>query len=183
MATYAEIKSRAKRPEKVVTLCLTGDLQAEFEDLERRLIAEREKPATGGATIANSGYSAVEVDLARQIEELRELMKAEATPFRIRALSRKQFSDLTAKHSPRPEDKEAGFEYNQEEFPIALVSACCLDPQMSVADVEDLVDEVLTSGQWDELYSAVFFLNRRSYDVPFSGTASAILSSTNGSSN
>ncbi|MFC4006644.1 hypothetical protein ACFOY2_05390 [Nonomuraea purpurea] len=178
MATFADVKKKAKLPEKSVPLCLAGDLQAEFEELERQLQIERTRPDKPGATMAASGRSPAETELAQRIEALRERMQADTTVFRLRALPKKKWSDLVAAHKPRPEDKENGLDYNGDTLPVALVAACCVDPQMSVPEVEELVDEVLSQGQWDELYSGAFFLNRRKVDIPFSASASAILSST-----
>lgn len=177
MATFADIKSKAKLPERLVPLYL-GALQAEFEDLERRLEEERAKPKPASGTLVGDRSSGEEVRLAEQIEELRQQMQADVTVFRLRALPKKRWSDLMAKHPPRPEDREEGNAYNMETAPISAVAACCVDPQMTIPEVEELVDEVLSQGQWDTLWSAAFYLNRRNFDVPSSAAASAILSSS-----
>ena len=178
MTTFADVKKNAKLPEKTVPLCLAGDLQAEFEELERQLQIERTRPDKQGATMASTGRSRAETELAQQIEALRERMQAATTVFRLRALPKKRWSDMIAQHKPRPEDKEAGLDHNGQTLPVAVVAACCIDPQMSIPEVEELVDEILTQGQWDDLYLTAFMLNRRNVDVPFSASASAILSST-----
>ncbi|WP_326828674.1 hypothetical protein OIE13_22300 [Streptosporangium sp. NBC_01810] len=175
MSTFADIKSKARLPEKLVPLYL-GSLQAEFEDLERQLDEERAKPNPG--TLASAGRTPEEIKLAEAIEDLRQEMQADVTVFRLRALPKGKWTSLMAKHPPRTEDREEGNAYNMETGPIAAVAACCVDPQMSVPEVEELVDEMLTQGQWDALWSTVFYLNRRKFDVPSSVAASEILRSS-----
>jgi len=174
VAKFSDIKAKAKLPERSVPLCLTGDLQGQFEDLERQLDEVSARP--GGRTMA--GASEEETALAKRIEALRQQMADEVTVFRLRALPRGKWRDLMAEHPPRPEDKAEGSVCNLETGPIAAVAACCVDPQMSIPEVEELVDEILTQGQWDTLFQQVFLLNRVKHDVPSSSAASGILRSS-----
>lgn len=161
MTTFADIKAAAKLPEKSVEVCLRGDLQAEYEGLERDL--KRAKAASVG-TLAGSNED------AKAIEELmaglREQMRESTYVFTLRALPKKKWSDLHAQHGPRDEDRSNRLDYHGDDFPLAAVQACCIDPVMSVKEVEELCDEVLTQGQWDSLFIAAFLLNKGDVEVP-----------------
>ena len=63
--------------------------------------------------------------------------------------------------------------FDRDTFPGALIAACSLDPVLTVAEVTELGD-LLTDGQWDELFSASWDACREVDDVPFSALASAV---------
>jgi hypothetical protein len=168
----AEILSQVKRPEKTVPICLAGDLQAEFEDLERDLqVARDTQPGEG--TLAGGG-NPLATTLAQQIMELRERMREHTRVFRFRGLPRKEFSDLVAEHPPNDEDKDGGADVDWETFAVALVAACCVEPEMTKEEAGQLAD-ALTQAQWDSLFTAAYSVNKRDVDVPFSFAASAVL--------
>lgn len=173
-ASIADIIGQVKRPEKTVPVCLAGDLQAEFEDLERDLAIARDQPAEG--TLAG-GANPLATQIAQQIMELRERMREHTRVFRFRGQPRKEYSDLVAKCPPSEEDKDKGAEVDWETFSVALVAACAVDPAMSVEEAGQIAD-VLTQAQWDSLVAAAFSVNKRDVDVPFSYAASAILQSS-----
>ena len=161
MTTFDEIRALAKLPEKSVEVCFRGDLQAEYEGLEREL--RRAKAASLG-TLAGTSED------AKAIEELmaglREQMRESSRTFTLRALPKKRWSDLHAQHKPRDEDRANRLDYNGDTFPVAAVAACLIDPVLTVKEVEELVDEVLTQGQWDDLFLAVFLVNKANVEIP-----------------
>lgn len=169
-----DILGELRRPEKTVPICLAGDLQAEFEELERDLAVARDKPADG--TLAG-GANPLATQLAQQIMELRERMRQHTRTFRFRGLSRRQFSDLVTKYPPSEDDKEDGKDVDWEAFGVALIAACAVEPAMTEEKAASLVD-ALTSAQYDSLFSAAWSVNKRDVDVPFSFAASAVLQSS-----
>ncbi|MBG0828558.1 hypothetical protein HS041_12340 [Planomonospora sp. ID67723] len=166
----SDILGQIQRPEKTVPICLRGDLQAEFEELERALKAARDRPSEG--TLAGGGAEAAAV--AQQIMDLQEQMREHTTVFRFRGLSSKGYSDLVAQHPPTDEDKEKNQDTNWATFTPALVAACAVSPTMTVEDAGQLAD-ALTQAQWDALAMAAFSVNKRDIDIPFSFAASAVL--------
>lgn len=170
-----DVLGRLKRPEKTVPICLAGDLQAEFEDLERDLKVARDQPAEAG-TLAG-GANPLATNLARQIMELRERMREHTRVFRFRGLPRAEFKALADEHPPSEDAAKDGADVNWDTFPVALVAACAVDPQMSEAEAGQLAD-ALTQAQWDSLASAAWGVNKRDVDVPFSYAASAVLQSS-----
>lgn len=163
MTTFDEIKTLSKLPEKPVPLCLRGDLQAEYEELEREL-----KMVEGGARRAGTlaGSAAATQPIKDKLDALRAEMQKSVRVFTLRALPRRRWRDLVTANPPRDQDKAEGLDYDGEKFTIAAVQACCIDPAMSVKEVEELCDEVLTQGQWDTLFAEIMWLNRRTVEVP-----------------
>lgn len=172
-SAIADIIGQVKRPEKTVPVCLAGDLQAEFEELERDLQVARDQPADG--TLAGGGNS-LATQIAQQIQELRGRMREHSTTFRFRGLPRREYSDLVAE-CPPGDDAPEGAEVDWEKFSVALVAACAVEPTMDGDETGRLAD-VLTQAQWDSLVTAAFSVNKRDVDVPFSYAASAVLQSS-----
>jgi hypothetical protein len=171
MTDIEEILAGAKLPERTVPLCMRGDLQAEFEDLERKLAAAE---AADDGTLAGNPLAR---EIAEQIEALRAQMSEHERTFRFRAKSAREYSDLIALHPPTDEQRQQGQDTNWDSFPAALIAACAVDPTMTVEQAEKLCGAI-SYAQWDALFSAAYALNRRAVDVPFSVTASAILAAT-----
>jgi hypothetical protein len=163
----------AKLPERTVDICLRGDLQAEWEDLERQL-REAYAREQQDKRLNSGGESR---RLAQQIEALQEQMRADTVVFRMRALSRKAWSKLLKQHPPRKgdaDDEQADF--NTETFPVAAIRACTYEPNdLDDADWEHLLDDAITEWQYVQLQNAAFALNSRRVDVPNSFAASRIL--------
>jgi hypothetical protein len=159
-----------KLPETEVPICMRGDLQARFEELERDLEAARRAPEPDSL-----GDVSDSIRIAQQVEALRAEMQQHVRYFLLRAKPRKEWSDLVKEHKPRKQDAPADF--NRETFPVAALAACCVRPSLSEEQAGRVVDHV-TQGQWSTLWTAIMELNGGSGDVPFSYAASAILSNT-----
>lgn len=164
-----DIIATAKPAERSVSLCLRGDLNGEVETADRELQAALKEPAT--QTLA--GNPRIN-ELAMLIESLREQMKDSAETFTFRAIPPKAWSDLVAAHPGRKDKQEA---WNTETLPGAVIAACAVSPEMTLADVDDLM-QVLNSGQRDDLFDAAWRVNTKSLDIPFSGAASRVLADT-----
>ncbi|MER7155038.1 hypothetical protein [Streptomyces lydicus] len=166
MPDITEILKRARPRERSVTLCLAGDEAAEVERLERQMaeLSDTWQPDNLGAK--NPAEA-----LAKRIRAARERMRKSETEFTFRAMGDKAWSDLIAAH---PGGK--GQSFDPETFPKALVAAACVDPVMTADQTTELF-EVLNQGQRDELWQAAFEVNTESTSVPFSVSASAMLSS------
>lgn len=180
MTSAADIKARIRRPEKTVPLCLAGDLQAQFEELDRELVRARDKAPSG--TLA--GGSGAEVTaLARRIQELQEEMREHTEVFKFRGLVRREYSDLVKANPPTEEQlaDNPNVDVDWDKFGVALIAACCISHEMTAEEVGDLVDE-LTAAQYGELYTAAQAVNVIGLDIPNSYTASAVLRASKKSS-
>lgn len=169
----AGLLAQAKRPERTIPLCLRGDLVAEYEDLQRRREEHADQPDAdsldGGATVA------IDADM----RELRATMQASTVVFRMRALPRKRFREICDQHPPRknddgtPNEADAALGVNLATAPDPLIRACLVGPPLSEDQLTQILDDVLSDRQYDELFLTAWHVNRATVDVPFSSAASA----------
>jgi len=158
----------ARRPETVIPICLRGDLQAEWEELDNRLTALQ--TGANGKLSGSTGSR----ELAERIIQLQKEMEESTIHVRLRALNRVEWRDLLAAHPPRKDndaDKILGF--NPNTLFDALIVACITDPELTSEQAAALLD-ALTPSQFDKLADAAWGLNRRDVSVPFSYNASQL---------
>ena len=170
-----DLIAAAKLPEKSVPICLRGDLLSEWDtaDAELMQISRTELVAP---SLADGGRRRA---LAEQMEALREQMLAESVQFRLRAVGRRRWTQLLAEHPPRDGvDSDRALGVNGETFFTAIVRACVVEPVLTEAQWAGLLDETLTSAQFEALADAAWTLNRKGVDVPFSRAASRVVGST-----
>lgn len=178
MVDVKALIAEARLPERSVDVCLRPDLTARLQELERDLATAEEERLKSGS-LASGSESRI---IAEEIEAVRDQMVEHTLKLRVRALPRRAFTALIAEHPPRPDnelDKAQGL--NTDTFFDALVRSSVAEPALDDADWAAL-DGVLSDGQWQELASAAWGVNRRDVDVPFSRRASRILSSSEGES-
>lgn len=176
-SSIADLRAKVRRPEKSVPLCLAGDLQAQFEELERDLDAARNKPSSG--TLAGGNPEATEI--AQLIQALEAEMREHIETFRFRGLTRREYKDLVAEHPPSAEDEEKGNDVDWETFGVGLIAACCVSHPMAFAEAGELVD-ILTAAQFGTLFQAAQSVNIHGVDIPKSFSASAVLQGSRRSS-
>ena len=168
MADIGEILGSAKPMEHDVTICVRGDLLAEYE------AAERELQEIGDFKGERMSPTEEQRRAAQRVVDIREEMKKAQHTFRFRALGAKAWSDLQAGHPPRDGHDER---WNLTSFPAALIAACAADPVMDQAQVYALF-EVLAEGERDQLFTAAWIANTGKVGIPFSSRASKILESS-----
>jgi hypothetical protein len=175
-ASLGDVVKKATRAERTATVCLAGDLNARYDELEvqlQRLTVDRDSLADGDGR----------VPIAEEMAQVREQMRASEHFFTFRALAPKEWSDLLAIHPPREDKQEA---FNTDTFPQACVIASLVrvknaqddELEFTEADVEALWDGVLSQGQRNELFGAAWEANTGRVSVPFSALASVILGRT-----
>lgn len=160
------LMASAQRPESTVQLCLRGDLQAQWEALNDELAALR-----GSESRTLSG-SPAETEAARRVAEVEDQMKSATIEMRLRAIARRDFQALTAKHGPRKDNQtDRVLGVNQSTFFDALIGACLVEPTIDQDRLTKLLDSI-TDAQFQKLADAAWMLNRRDADVPFSPSGS-----------
>lgn len=163
----AALLAAARLPERTVDLCLRGDLQAEWENLQRNLEEAKRVP-----DMRSLGDPPPGAELEDAIHALEVTMAASVLTLTLRALNRKAFQDLALKHPPRPDDqRDKMYGLNFESFNADLIRACCVDPELDDDQWAHLI-EVITPGQYRLLGDTCEVLNHSPVDVPFSSNAS-----------
>lgn len=173
MANFDDLIGKARLPEGSVPVCLRGDLAARHEQLERDLAAAQD--ADNADSLAAGGQAR---KIAQEIEQLQDEMREHTHDFVFRGLPSRQYRDLVEQHPPRKDNAtDAVFGADMSTFPVALIAKCCIDPVMTVEQVEQLAD-VTTEGAQMDMFMCAAGLNRNRVDVPKSVLASEILAST-----
>ena len=168
----------ARLPERTVQVCLHADLVAEMEQAEREL-ADAQR-SIGDSLAAGSRVR----EIAERIEALRQQMLDHTVEFRLRAMPRPQWVAFVAGHPPRKTDKgdiderDRYVGVNTETFFPDLIRRSVVSPELDDEDWRILLDERLTSRQFDQLADAAWALNRREVDIPFSLAASRVIHSS-----
>lgn len=162
MATIDDILASASLPEQTVSLCLNGRLNAEHQALDAEL------KAMGEFTQSHLGEADPRAPLAQRIADIEAQMAASETPFVFRALPQRRYRELLNAHPGEPSQR-----FNADTFPRELIAACCIDPALSLPDVDRLFD-ALNEGAVEVLFMAAFTVNEGLSRVPFSKAASAV---------
>lgn len=153
-------------------LDLVDEYEAAVESLE-----DAKKP---GDSLAGRGSVA---DAQQRVDDLRARLDEFAVDFKLRGLDDLHWSRLLDQHQPRADtdgkvnEDDAGFGYNMETFPPALVRAATVDPVMDDDDWQALLGDentigLITSNQLQKLFGVAFRLTRHPVDIPFSSAAS-----------
>lgn len=158
MPDISELLAGASPREVTVRVCLAGDAGAELEALETELGELGEwQPSSLGER--NPAY-----ELQERITAARERARAAAVEFRFRALGHRAYSNLIAAHPPAEGSKEP---YDAGTFLPAVLSACCVEPSLTPAQVDRLLD-VVNDGTARTLFAAALAVNEEPSPVPFS---------------
>lgn len=164
----SEFRSKIKsRPERTVDICLDPATYAEWEAAEQELVQAKQR------TTYVNGDPAVPA-LAQKVADLESEMADSTVSFRFRALSRRDWADLVAKHPPQqdnPVDKMFG--YAVEEALYQAAKLCLVDPELDEDDWRAL-DDNLSAGQWELVKNTVLAVNAGKVEVPFSRVASRL---------
>lgn len=154
MSDFASLRSAISRPETTVELCLRGDLFAARARLVRQL-----DDATGDSL----GGSVEAIGIREALDSLDEQIKSATREFTFTAVPRDVFVALEDEH------KANGAETIGRAFTAALVAASLTDPDLSTAEISELMG-LLSDGQAEVLETAAWEVNRETGHVPFSNS-------------
>jgi len=173
----------ASLPRDTVSVCLRGDLLADFHTLEAALAEELSKPNAGMLT---SGAQARVI--SEEIEGLRGQMRDASLTLTLEALDRRQWRALLDEHPPRKQptgevDDRDAIGVNTSTFFPVLVRRSVVAPVLDDDDWDSLlgaegVKGKLADSQFDAIATKAWTLNRSEVSVPFSRLASKTLTSS-----
>jgi hypothetical protein len=150
-ASIADILADAENPAYVrvttARLLLRHDLVVRHEELEAELNA---------AILDDSAMNRLPEAprIVADIEALETEIEASKVSFKFRAIGKRAWADLIAKHPPTKDQRVAhpGVDHNPETFPITAIAASCIEPVLTVDDVGRL-ERALASTQFDLLWA------------------------------
>lgn len=179
MTTIDDLLAEITAREKTVKILLRQDMLAEHARLDAELVevlntdAEENRDPLGPA-------------LAQRLVDYEEEIEAAKRAFLFRAVGKKPWADLLAQHPPTKEQTNAvkeqtggrgHLDHNPETFPIAAITASCIDVdglgKPSEEQVTKLVEK-MTIGQFDKLWAACLDANVGGFDSPKSPAAGPI---------
>lgn len=149
-------------PRTATVTIYTGDYLDEIRHLEQRAIAARD--ASGGGLAGTLDESPEYLDIAAQHDALVAEAEKSALHVKVRALGRREWKDLVAKHPPRSvseavdERTAAGdraLGVNEDTFKDALVPLSVAEPKFTEDDFDAMADI-----DFDRIYLTAFSLNR-----------------------
>lgn len=150
-ATFDHLQK--KRPlEAVCHVYLTDDTVAAHRDA----VAELDQARSTG----------VDVEAAEEnVAKARAALEADTVTLRFRSIGRKNYDRLVADHPPtdkQVEEHQAQFgqpaPYNADTFPPALIAASCIEPKLTLTEVEQLFDE-WNAAELTELFATAVAVN------------------------
>lgn len=158
MPDISELLAGASPRELTVQVCLAGDAAGELEALEAELGQLGEWAPTSIAE-RNPAF-----ELQERIEAARQRVREAAVEFRFRALGHRAYSNLLAAH-PAPEGSKEP--YDAGTFLPAVLVACCVEPSLTPAQADRLLD-VVNDGTARTLFAAALAVNEEPSPLPFS---------------
>lgn len=161
----------AEQPERVVELCLKGKLAAQHEELSRQLTEAQRDDALETRKMADASRSK---EIAAQVRELEEQMKAASVAFRVRGVSYFEREDWLKANPPRDGEDE---KFNPVTAVPDLIARCLIEPAASAEQVKRLIEKIGT-GQTDRLFGTCLNATYDGGAVPFSAAASVSLGGT-----
>jgi hypothetical protein len=139
--------------------------------------AEPAKPNRAARRAAAKNHRATLTALRAKKPREKEVSLQLAAPdepvtFLFRALGAREWEQLIALHKPTGAQRADGQPFNTETFPPALLSAVCIDPELTEAEWA----EIWNSPDWNrgeiaDLYGEAVNLCSAGFDIPFNASA------------
>lgn len=152
----------AKLPVEKVDVCTRPDLVDEYEDLHARVLAARESPESLGGDPELAAWTA-------RLEELQAEIEDTTIEFKIRGLSRPEYTKLAAEHPAREgnnKDLLAGG-VNVDEIAEQLIKLGTIDPILDEDDWQEFLANVVNNASYTKLTLAAWAANNRDVSAPF----------------
>ena len=146
--TFAAVKQRIRRPQRIVPLVMDTESAAEIEVLEALLNhTQRQDEATG---------TALAPEVAARLQKVEASTQDSVAEFVLQAISHTAYQALRKEHPPTAEQvsEAANLAFDPETFCPALVLAQLLSPEPPGAeDWQEFWDD-LSDGQMNQLWTA-----------------------------
>lgn len=189
LLTIEEIRRKKKPNKKEVSIILDSDLGSAIRKKQEEL-EHATRMNVKGRSLADVSPQKIQIELDDMISEAMDT----TVTFIFQDIGRKRFNELVENNPPTPEQKQLWKDeenpghlgYNLETFPIALITATCIEPKMKYEDVESLFEE-WGEGDIEALFAGALGVCKERTSIPLSKRVSepiadSALSSTSASS-
>lgn len=170
-ADFKTMRKASTRAERIIPVCLRGDLLADHELLRQEL---RDAEAASGDSMERVGVG----ELNDRIKAVEAEIRENTYRFRLRAMSNPDWRAFIAAHPPRRGDDgeiveaDKSLELNTETFYDDLVRVSIVDPDPADDATWEEIRDSLTDYQYQEFAEAAWNLNRREVSIPLSPAGS-----------
>jgi len=94
--------------------------------------------------------------------------EAKEVTLKYQAIGMRAYDKLVAKHPPKAEQRAEGSSFDIDTFAPALIAACSVEPDITVAQAKQIWDsEDWSRGDVMVLFRNAVELNNRGLDIPF----------------
>lgn len=160
--TFDEVMGGYQAPRTSTSITLRSDLFAEIDRVGaelNRLDAE----AVRNDSLNGGGEGRAE--LHARLVALTEEMRASKVEFIFEGVSSAALRRIEAEAYPTPNQKKEGLRFNPDTFFPRFIAASCVQPALTVEQVEQLL-EVITEGQLDKLLTAANAATKGTDEIP-----------------
>lgn len=158
-------------PVEEVAICGRPDLIAEHAKVEAEIAGH----------VRTASLTGPPSELVDRLAALEAEIESSVTVVRLRALGNGAWLDLMAAHPPTAAQKELGYSVNRDEFEVAALAACAVEPTYA-EDQAQRMRRTLAPGEWGVLTSAIRRLHEERSSVPKSLLLSALRPANDASS-
>lgn len=147
--TFKDIKGAKKPVTKSVRIVLDPDVGVQYN--EAKLAYDNAK-VMSDAVPADKALRATANGASDAFDAALEAIEENSVLFTFRALARTGLDDIIAEHPPTPKQKKAAEQrgeeanWNSDTFPPALMAACCIEPELTPEDAQEMWD----SPDWNQ---------------------------------
>jgi len=147
-------------------VCGRADLIAEHQRLDRALL---EAQSASADMLASTEVA----EAKRAVRDIEAEIEASQREFTFQGIGNKPWQDLKRAHPPSEAQRREGLDTDIEAFAPALIAAASLDPKVSPAQAQKMMDR-FPPGEFGKLYESALEANGQVAGPPKSVTAALI---------
>jgi hypothetical protein len=177
MTSLDDIIARKRPTELKVVIALTPEVGYRLAEAQQKVEGARRAQLLIKSDEAELSLAEAEAELEAVKEEVME----DCAEFVFHSIGRQAFEDLRDAHVPTPKQKDKAKKlatqlglgtrggqigWNVETFPPALISACCVSPEMEFEEATELWNsEVFNEAETGQLFQAALQVNQSAGSV------------------
>lgn len=175
--TIENIMAKKKAVTKRVTIQTDGEIADQISELRQLHTAARDSDRLSNEAVKQAPK------IQKQIDKLIEESEDTLELFVFKSIGRFNYDELVSEYPPSPDEKKEGADFDSDNFPPALVSASCIDPEIPI----EAAAKMFSSPEWNgaelrKLFFGALDANTETGEIPLSrseseGTLNLLLNS------